>query len=68
MIQLTCCVCGNRAPARKQWWNRDRGFGLCGSCATHLQTRRDYNAEEFHSYYGDKGIHWIPDPEARDLP
>lgn len=58
-MRLTCCVCGASAPAHKQWWNRDRGFGLCGRCAAWLKTRRDYNAEEFRQNYGDEGIHWI---------
>ena len=61
MRRLTCCVCGGAAPARKQWWNRDTGFGLCGKCAAWLKTRRDYNEEEFTSYYGEPGVHWIPE-------
>jgi hypothetical protein len=60
-MRLTCCVCGAPAPAVKQWWNRDTGYGLCGKCAAWLQTRPDYHAEEFRSYYGDEGVHWIPE-------
>lgn len=57
---LTCCCCGNGAPAYVQWWNRDTGYGLCGGCATYIQARPDYNPEEFTECYGIKGVHWIP--------
>ena len=60
MLRLTCCVCGDYAPAWKQWWNRDRGYGLCGRCAEWLKRRPEYNPEEFQSYYGDEGVHWLP--------
>jgi hypothetical protein len=60
-MTLTCCCCGAAAPAKKHWWNRDHGYGLCGRCATWLQQRRDYNAEEFRQNYGEAGIHWIPE-------
>ena len=61
---LTCCVCGARAPAKKHWYNRDQGFGLCGRCAAWLKRQADYQAEEFTSNYGHEGIHWIAE-EAR---
>lgn len=57
---LTCCCCGEGAPAYAQWWNRDTGYGLCGGCAKMIQARPDYDPAEFDSYYGQKGIHWIP--------
>lgn len=63
-MTLTCCVCGDRAPAKKHWWNRDRGFGLCGRCATWLRSRADYDPEEFRSCYGDEGIHWLPEKRS----
>lgn len=56
---LVCCTCGDRAPAKRQWYNRDHGFGLCGRCATWLKTRRDYDPGEFQQTYGHEGIHWI---------
>lgn len=62
-MRLTCCVCGALAPARRQWWNRDHGFGLCGRCAAWLKTRKDYDPEEFTSCYGHEGIHWFPESE-----
>ena len=60
---LTCCTCGERAPAKKHWWNRDTGFGLCGKCAAWLKARPDYDAEEFLSNYGEEGIHWMKETE-----
>lgn len=62
-MRLTCCVCGAPAAARKHWWNRDAGFGLCGRCAKWLKGRRDYNAEEFKQNYGEEGVHWMPERE-----
>lgn len=59
---LICCCCGNAAPARKQWWNRDRGYGLCGDCARALKPRM--NAEEFTRDYGHEGTHWIATRKA----
>lgn len=63
-MRLECCVCGNSAPAKKQWWNRDHGFGLCGRCAEMLQRRTDYDPDEFTSNYGHEGIHWHREIEA----
>lgn len=31
-MNLICCSCGNTAPSRRQWWNRDTGYGICPSC------------------------------------
>lgn len=58
-MNLKCCCCGNRAKAVKHWWNRDNGYGLCGKCATMMQARKDYDVEEFTSYYGHEGVHWF---------
>lgn len=66
-MTLTCCVCGAAAPARAHWWNRDHGFGLCGRCAVWLRQRPDYDSEEFTSYYGHEGIHWMS-PAAPEVP
>lgn len=59
-MNLTCCVCGDNAPAKKQWYNRDRGFGLCARCADWLKRRADYDPVEFTSNYGQEGVHWLP--------
>ena len=57
-MRLRCCCCGDTATALKQWFNRDRGFGLCGRCATQIQARKDYDPTEFRLNYGDEGVHW----------
>jgi hypothetical protein len=57
---LTCCCCGGDAPAYAQWWNRDTGYGLCGSCAAWMQASPSYDPAEFLSCYGEAGVHWIP--------
>lgn len=61
MLNLTCCTCGSPAPAKQQWFNRDRGFGLCGRCAAWLKARADYHAAEFELTYGREGVHWMPE-------
>ncbi len=52
---LTCCCCGSETIGR-QWWNRDTGYGLCASCADHIEPR--IGPENFHSYYGIRGVHF----------
>ena len=59
-IKLQCCCCGGEAWGL-QWWNRDKGFGLCGKCADILATRE--SPEEMESNYGIKGIHYFSDKE-----
>jgi len=60
LIVLTCSCCGGEAPAYGQWHNRDRGYGLCGGCATRISRRSDYDPQEFKRCYGEEGIHWMP--------
>jgi hypothetical protein len=64
-MMLTCCCCGGGAPAQKQWFNRDRGYGLCGGCADYIKGRPDYNVDEFRSCYGDEGVHWFKADDPR---
>lgn len=59
---LTCACCGGEAPAYAQWWNRDRGYGLCGLCAAEIQSEATHDPGEFRRSYGEPGIHWI-DPQ-----
>lgn len=64
-MQLTCCCCGGGAPALRQWWNRDRGFGICGRCVKD-QRAHGTPESEIRDYYGEPGIHWfeVDDPTA----
>jgi hypothetical protein len=54
-INKTCCCCGGRAYG-KQWWNRDRGYSLCGLCGDWLAKKE--TPEEMQSNYGKRGVHW----------
>lgn len=52
---LTCCCCGEITKGR-QWWNRDKGFGLCERCAEMISKKED--EETMKSCYGIKGVHY----------
>jgi len=52
---LTCCCCGERTKGR-QWFNRDNGFGICGSCISKIERKED--AETVKNCYGVRGIHY----------
>lgn len=53
--ELTCCCCGERCLGR-QWWNRDKGFGFCESCADRISNRE--SEEYMRECYGVKGVHY----------
>ena len=55
LIKLQCCCCGSSTYGR-QWWNRDKGFGLCPTCADMLQNKE--TPENMMSYYGINGTHY----------
>lgn len=57
--RFECSACGRAAYAYKQWWNRDKGFGLCSDCAAWLRSCRDYKPDEFAQNYGREGEHWF---------
>lgn len=35
-MTLICACCGGQAPARKQWFNQDKGYGICARCFTRV--------------------------------
>lgn len=49
---LHCCVCGTDTKGR-QWYNRDRGYGLCPSCGDKLAA-----SEDLRRMAGIRGVHW----------
>ena len=53
---LTCACCGGEAKG-KQWWNRDKGYGLCPKCHAWMKSR-GVSDEEMHSDYGVEGLHF----------
>jgi hypothetical protein len=54
-MNLQCACCGGEAPSRKQWWNRDTGYGVCPRCFE-TAVKRD-GEEEAIKTYGYPGIH-----------
>ena len=55
VITLECCCCGQPAPAFKQWWNRDTGYGICATCYRRI-TAKEGCVEALHRY-GHSGVH-----------
>ncbi len=47
---LTCGCCGERAPALKQHWNQDKGFGLCPRCVPAILNNPRAGIEELKGY------------------
>ncbi len=52
---LICACCAGHAPARRQWWNRDTGYGVCPRCFQ-AAVARDGEAEAIRTY-GKPGVH-----------
>jgi hypothetical protein len=52
---LSCCCCSQKTEGR-QWWNRDRGYGLCEKCAEIIEDEED--EKTMKELYGIKGIHY----------
>lgn len=53
---LTCACCGASCKGR-QWYNRDKGYGLCPKCYQWMRTK-GVSEEEIHQDYGVKGLHF----------
>jgi hypothetical protein len=64
LARLECGCCGASTRGR-QWWNRDTGYGICGTCAAWIAARAHYDQEAFTRCYGEKGVHWFPGPPDR---
>jgi hypothetical protein len=54
-LRLICCVCGDAAPAHKQWWNHDTGFGICPTCYARQLAKEGQEAAEH--CYGLPNVH-----------
>lgn len=52
---LICATCGCSAPAYKQWWNRDTGYGVCARC--YIESVQRHGEEVSIDYFGRPGIH-----------
>lgn len=64
---LICACCGGEAPARHQWYNRDKGYGVCERCF--LDAVKAEGIEQAISHYGAPGIHHSlkPRPELKTV-
>lgn len=55
----TCTCCGSyMKPPRPQWWNQDKGYGLCDSCANEIFKSGFHTPESFQECYGKDGVHY----------
>ncbi len=57
----TCSVCGSDAGKWEQHWNRDKGYGLCRSCAD-WHGRIGTPPAEAYRLYGLPGENYKPLP------
>lgn len=56
MTKKTCSVCGCITKG-VQWYNRDKGYGICPKCAFMIYPHTDPN--DFESSYGKADINYI---------
>ena len=57
MKKLICCCCGKYTKG-KQWYNRDKGYGICPDCAKWVK-ETGTSKEEMISSYGHPGINYL---------
>ena len=55
-----CGCCGKRNIKGKQWFNADKGYGLCGECFHGFH--EEHNLYEAVTSYGRPGIHYDIEP------
>lgn len=65
MKMLRCSCCGGIAYG-KQWWNRDKGYGLCMKCADTIEAKEGLQA--LLMGYGIRGIHICEEPMVESDP
>ena len=51
---LICCCCGQFTKGR-QWYNRDKGYGVCPKC---IKSFHNIPPDEIKDNYGIKGFHY----------
>jgi hypothetical protein len=55
IISLYCACCGKITRGR-QWWNQDKGYGLCSECNTWI--RKTETDEYVNFTYGKDGYNY----------
>lgn len=53
--ELACTCCGGTTRGR-QWWNRDKGYGLCLRCIAFVA--KGETPESMRESYGVRGVHY----------
>jgi hypothetical protein len=53
--ELACSCCGGYTRGR-QWWNRDKGYGLCIACVAFAT--KGMSDADIRKTYGERGIHY----------
>jgi hypothetical protein len=56
LVTLECCCCGGEAKGR-QWYNRDKGYGLCSNCVEKVYG--SLTPEQMESAQGIEGVHYF---------
>lgn len=64
-MRLRCACCGGAAYG-KQWYNRDKGYGICIPCADLILAKE--GAEALERGYGKRGIHFKGEPTTTPEP
>jgi hypothetical protein len=54
VLICNCCGCSTKG---KQWWNRDKGYGLCKSCGE-WKLKQGQSIEMVQEDAGIRGINW----------
>ena len=55
--RLTCSCCSQPAPAAVQFWNQDRGYGICPRCARDWADR--FGLADLTAAHGTPGVHFL---------
>ena len=59
-MRLRCAICGEAAFG-KQWWNQDKGYGICMKCADHIEKR--LGEDELKKSFGIRGVNFKDNPD-----
>lgn len=62
---LRCACCGGYAPSKRQWFNRDTGYGVCPRCFAEAVKREGEAVAVDH--YGKPGIHHSTQLQAQEV-
>ena len=52
-----CSCCGNDAGVWEQYWNQDKGYGICAKCIEWRKTL-GYTKEQLKEMFGINNVHY----------